>query len=229
MTTPDWMLPRPPSVDGAEVDADADTLLAAAADPRTTELPSSPYPVWQLLCSLGDRGRVLLHGSTTGSITELEPRAADDVLAFGAQRGVYASSDGIWALYFAVLDRSRYRGRHLNSCVEWGDPPQRGYVFSLDRRRVDEPWTTGWVYLLPTAGFRRQVLDVPGVEPVRSAQWVSHQPVRPLARVPVGPEDFPLRDRVGSHDDAVVAARAAADPAGFPWLDPPEAPPTEPG
>ncbi|RCK70389.1 hypothetical protein DT076_06990 [Desertihabitans brevis] len=229
MMTPDWMLPRPPCVDGPEVDAAADALLAAVADPRITEPPGSPYPLWRLLCSLGDRGRVLLHGSTTGSITELEPRSAEDVLEFGAQRGVYASSDGIWALYFAVLDRSRYPYLHLNSCVEWGDPPQRGYFFSLDRRRVGEPWTSGWVYLLPTDGFSRQVLDVLGAGPVRSAQWVSHQPVRPLGRVAVGPEDFPFRDRVRSHDDAVVGARAAADPEGFPWLDPPAPGRTEHG
>jgi hypothetical protein len=46
--------------------------------------------------------------------------------------------------------------------------------------------TRGAVYVLPRSGFRREW----------GGEWVSAQPVRPLLRVLVGPEEFPLRDTV---------------------------------
>jgi hypothetical protein len=35
----------------------------------------------------------------------------------------------------------------------------------------------------------------------------------------VRPEEFPFLNDVRGHDDAVVQARSAADPDGFPWVD----------
>ena len=43
---------------------------------------------------------------------------------------------------------------------------------------------------------------------------------QPLAKLAVTPADFPLPIR--NHDQVAQAARIAADPGGFPWLEPGE-------
>jgi hypothetical protein len=50
-------------------------------------------------------------------------------------------------------------------------------------------------------------------------QWASLVPVTPLAKLPVGPEDFPFLAQIRGHDDKRLFARATADPEGFPWMD----------
>ena len=49
-------------------------------------------------------------------------------------------------------------------------------------------------------------------------QWASQLPVAPLAKLSVGPEDFPFLGQLRGHDGATFA-RARANPGGFPWLE----------
>ena len=58
-----------------------------------------------------------------------------------------------------------------------------------------------------------------GDQEIRIAQVASLTPVRPAAKLRISPEDFPFLQAIHGHDNEVVLARAAADPAGFPWLD----------
>jgi hypothetical protein len=46
----------------------------------------------------------------------------------------------------------------------------------------------------------------------------SQLPVAPLAKLSVGPEDFPFLSQLRGHDGATFA-RARANPGGFPWLE----------
>ena len=62
-------------------------------------------PRWQFLCFLADNKEVLLHGSGNPAISRFEPRKSDDVSEFGDRKAVYAAGDGIWPIYFAILDR----------------------------------------------------------------------------------------------------------------------------
>jgi hypothetical protein len=45
------------------------------------------------------------------------------------------------------------------------------------------------------------------------------QPVKPLAKFRVRPENFPFLSEIRGQDDEVLAQRAAANPDGFPWVD----------
>ena len=58
-------------------------------------------------------------------------------------------------------------------------------VFGVDPRE-STAWTRGAVYALPRESFRREWGN----------EWVSDVPVRPVLRVLVGPDDFPLRGSV---------------------------------
>jgi len=226
MERPSWWLPRP----GAQPDVrtrrafDALYAEAVAAGPSTAIDYRLDAPKWQFLCHLGDAGLVVMHGSGRDDIAQFEPRQSNDVSAFGAQRAVYASSDGIWPLFFAVIDRDGYDGTLVNASIRFGDEREPAYFFSLNADQLpSRPWRNGTVYLLPTDGFLAEPVINAGPDRVTSTQVVSLEPVVPLARLAVSPADFPFLDQVRGHDEAVLRRRSAADPDGFPWLQDGEA------
>jgi hypothetical protein len=94
------------------------------------------------------------------------------------------------------------------------------YFFSINRDALPHnPWRDGTIYLLPRDSFEPQPVQTYRGAAVEVAQWASLAPVRPLAKLSVGPEDFPFLDQIRPHDPAVIRDRARADPDGFPWLD----------
>lgn len=86
-------------------------------------------PLWQFLCHVADTKPVLLRGSGNPDIAEFEPRQSGDVNAFGDHRAVYVASDGLWPLYFAILDRDRHPMSLINTSVR----------VALDGGRTSEP------------------------------------------------------------------------------------------
>ena len=58
-----------------------------------------------------------------------------------------------------------------------------------------------------------------GGQRVHIAQWASPEAVVPLAKITVGPEDFPVLAQMRGHVDEITFPRARANPDGFPWLD----------
>lgn len=182
-----------------------------------------PAPKWQFLCYLCDYKGILIHGSGNRDIAEFEPRQSNDVSEFGNRRAVYAASDGIWPLYFAIVDRERYVTSLVNSSFRVVEAGQRSlpyYFFSVNADALPHhPWREGMVYLLPGNSFEQQPnLHFRGME-IELAHWASPVPVKPLAKLAVQPTDFPFLAQTVPHDPAVIQARAAADPDGFPWMD----------
>ena len=99
-----------------------------------------------------------------------------------------ACDDGIWPIFYAVIARERSRGV-FTACLHLGRRSRlrRLYTFATSSDPAEPAtWTPGVVYALPRSGFRREW----------GREWVSAQPVRPLLRIHVGPEDFPLRHAV---------------------------------
>jgi hypothetical protein len=174
-----WRLHRVPFPD-VSVHANAfdalveETPVGAAVDYRLEP------PRWWFLHHLVRRGFVL-HGSNNGKIAEFEPRGNFDAHNVRHVEGVFASDDAIWPLYFATADR-RGGTRGLINWCEHRSAESR-YLFALEGAPA---WTAGTVYALPAETFEQTPA---------SRELVSFVPVRPRLRVPVTPEDFPLRDR----------------------------------
>lgn len=195
--------------------------LACAAPACPT--PPAGLPLWIFLQWLADERGLLLHGSQRPGIRRFEPRTPNDKSPdeFSKQTAVYASSDALWAMFYALT--LGYPGRNmLNAALQdrdgqgWG--PMR-YFFSLSHG-PDFPFGPGTVYLLPRAGFSRMPpYGWPGVGEVLEPQWASVEGVEPVASIPVVPADFPLLQQVRRHDNDAVQVRAQADPWAFPWLD----------
>jgi len=225
LEVPDYLMPRPPMP--------ADPAALAAFDALFEEVEAwqgklidyrLELPIWQFLAYLADTRDVLLHGSGNPDIAEFEPRKSDDVNEFGDRKAVYAASDALWAMYFAILDRDHHPMSLINSSVriesDHGSLTAPYYFFSIsETARAARAFRAGTVYLLPRETFEQQAPLSLGGRRIHLAHWASPLPVRPLARFAVRPDDFPLLDAIRGHDDESTFARARANPDGFPWLE----------
>lgn len=216
---------RPGPALSADEQAMCDALLAQAlADGPTRPMDYSlSVPKWQFLCYVAERHEIALHGSNQAEIQRFEPRQAIDLNAFGAQRAIYAASDGIWPMYFAIVDRARvttlinaYASLHIPGSAEPVIGPL--YLFSISKALLpQQPYVTGTVYLLPGATFQAEPPFPYGAMEGHTAQLASPQAVTPLARLTVAPDDFPFLAQMLGHDDARLADYAAAMRSGTPW------------
>lgn len=221
---PPYFLPRPPVPTDAPTLAAFDALWAEAkgrGGPIDYRLGA---PKWQFLCHLADSGELLLHGSGNPGIALFEPRKSDDLNEFGDRQAIYAASDGIWTLYFAILDRDRYPMSLINSATRLelgsGQQSEPFYFFSISQAALTQrPFRRGTIYLLPRVSFEAQPAQRYRGADIRPLQWASPVPVKPLAQLAVGPEDFPFLDQLRGHDDEPTFARARANPDGFPWVE----------
>lgn len=226
MLLPDYWLTLPPAAIDAATGHAFDRLLRA-----TFARGSNPVidytlaaPKWQFLCHMAGQHRLALHGSGKPDIARFEPRQSDDLNAFGNQQAVYAAADGIWPMFFAIVDRDRYTMSVNNACVHLVDAGghSRGpfYVFSVSRHAlVRQPWRDGVVYLLPPDTFVMQPPLQFGEYAAHIPQLASLVPVTPLARLAVSPHDFPFLSDIRGHDDARLADYANAMRTGAPWPD----------
>lgn len=226
MSLPAYFLPRPAPALTPAMTAACDTLFdqAVAQGPHSAIPYTLPIPKWQFLCYLTDTRDVLLHGSGCADIAEFEPRQSHDVNAFGNQRAVYAASDGIWPLFFAVMDREQRVTSLLNACIRivGADRQPSGpyYFFSINSDALPtQPWRSGTIYILPRASFVPQPHRQYRGLTIDTSQWASLVAVRPLARLTVSPEDFPFLAHIHPHDPQVIRERASLNPGGFPWMD----------
>ena len=223
MLLPDYWLTRPTENFDAEAQIAFDELLNTTLGMGgcPTIQFSLPWPKWQFLCHLADHQDIALHGSGDPNIALFKPRQSNDLNEFGNQKAVYAASDGLWAMFFAIVDRERVRSI-TNACVsltdETGHLHGPYYVFSVSQAALpNQPWRTGTVYLLPRRTFTQQPPMTFGPNEVHFAQLASLVPVQPLAKLTVAPEDFPFLMQIRGHDDQRLQEYATALQTGAPW------------
>lgn len=223
MRLPDYWLTRP----DVPVDEEASSAFDELFDQTiriggcpTIDFPL-PWPKWQFLCHLADHHDIALHGSGDPAIIMFEPRQSQDLSEFGNQKAVYAASDGLWPMFFAIVDRDRV-GSITNACVrlsnETGALQGPYYVFSISQSALPaRPWRTGTVYLLSRSTFITQPPISFGPNQVHIAQLASFEPVQPLAKLTVTPADFPFLAQIRGHDDERLQEYATALQTGAPW------------
>lgn len=227
----DACLPPPDLSVSPEAARSFDQLFdAAAAGGRLDIDYDLPYPKYLFLEYLAASRGVMLHGSNTRGLDLLRPiRNSTDSSEFGNLAAVYATQDPLWALFFAVLDRTGWSGTSNGAIIledEAGSRIRR-YYFTLEHHHLRRgPWRPGAMYVLPREGFEPD----PGMTGVKAGpytlvptHWINRGECVPLARLNVEPEDFPFRDSIWGYDGPAFAARMdAASLAGFPFLDDPQ-------
>lgn len=166
-----------------------------------------PYPKYEFLQYVAAQELIIFHGSGQPDIDQFLTHRTSveffDKSGRGNVQGIYGTHDGLWPLFFAIVDRPRISGSIRNGFSTFhnsqGDEI-RVYNFSINKNWLDkEPWRIGTLYFLPRQTFRRMPLTTEGGE---SNEWVSEVPLKPLARMTIEPEDFPFLHQIGGHDDS---------------------------
>jgi hypothetical protein len=178
---------------------------------------------WAFLVGLAERCHLAFHGTGDPHIELFEPREPIDYAPFGNQKAVFATSDPIWAMFYAIVDRDRYELTLNNGSIELLDGDDAGaryYYFSVSRGALPRrPWRTGYLYLLPPGSFVEQPSGPYAGYTARVPQLASPVSVAPLARLEVAPDDFPFLAQIRGHDDERLAEYAQAIMAATPWPD----------
>jgi len=227
---PDYWLERPPlEVTSATRAAVEDVVALRERAGGETVLDVGPtlegrgdVTTWQFLCALAERCEIAFHGTGDPGIESFEPRQPIDFAPFGHQKAVFATTDPVWAMFYAIVDRDRHRITLNNGCIllldDDGRPGVPHYYFSITDDVLDrQPWRTGYVYFLPADTFVAQPAGAYGGRTARVPQLASPVAVTPFARVRVGPEDFPFLAHIRGHEDSRLGEYAQAVMAAAPW------------
>lgn len=167
-----------------------------------------PYPKYAFVQYAMAQEVFIFHGSNNRAIEVFTPTRTSvelyDQRGTGNQQAVYGTHDGLWSMFFAVVDRPRLRGSIRNGVMYFHNragEPLAVYNFSINQEQLPEkPYTYGALYFLPRSMFERQKMS----EHAYSNEWTCPSEVKPLARLDVEPEDFPFLDQISGHDDGFL-------------------------
>ncbi len=146
-------LARLPSLSPPVVTPEAEARFALVADELLAGgTVTVPEPRLDFLRWLAEHRPVVFHGSPRDDLRELSTeRRSSDTTAWGNQEAVYASTDPVWAIYFACLRRDRgWTGTRNGSMGLAGGPlyPRR-YCFLHNRGSASpDRFGPGSLYLL---------------------------------------------------------------------------------
>ncbi len=175
------------------------------------DLAVAGYPKHQFVQWLMARDEVIFHGSGELDIEEFRPIRTSMELNDRTGRGnlgaTYGTHDGLWAAFFAVIDRPQLQGTIRNGIADYTSADGatvRIYRFSIHADLlVTRPFRSGALYLLPRDRFAR----IPYYEsgPL-SDEWACFEPVAPIAKILLDADDFPFLETIGGHDDSEIIA-----------------------
>ncbi|MBM3150964.1 MAG: hypothetical protein FJZ96_01960 [Chloroflexi bacterium] len=143
-----------------------------------------PYPKLDFLNHLCDWRGLVAHGTNRPDLEVLQPvRYNADSSEFGNRQQIFCSPDAIWAMWFAILDKTKYRTTR-NGCVGVGSEArlEKYYHFELPHDLKGQfPFVAGTLYLARAEYFpsrlRIQALNISGGDfedgaaPSRSRRW----------------------------------------------------------
>ncbi|WP_368505335.1 hypothetical protein AB3N04_06740 [Alkalihalophilus sp. As8PL] len=162
----------------------------------------SAYPKYLFLHYLIENKNVLVHGSNDSKIRKLEPKV--QTLFNGKPvRAVFAASDGVWSMFFAVMNKKDYEGSVRNLCLTL--PTKKGikryYYFSVNENQEDNCWIDGTIYILPKDRFSQG-----GIKD----EWVCESTIEPISKLSVTQDDFPFLDKVRKHKETESIVKTIA-------------------
>ena len=219
-----FLIPRPSFDKSTEMVAAFENLFQST--PTGTFIDYSlPYPKWQFLTYLCETKDLVLHGSQNLEIEIVEPRQANDIRKYSNQFAIYATTDGIWVMYFAILNRKKYPDLSLfNSCLQArispGQLSETFYFFSVTQSvLIQKPWCTGAIYILPRQSFTQESSHQAQGNEIIFPHWISSQSAQPIAKLFVEPSDFPFLEQIHGHNDEKLIQLYSQNPNGFPWSE----------
>jgi len=200
------LLAPPLDLSSREIALYRELLAEIERGPDGAWLELEERPRWRFVEWLTRQQKVIFHGSPKPDIDVFAPvRSSVEIMdhaGTGNLAAVYGTPFGLWAMWFAVLERSGLEGSIRNGVTRWTDRSGGeldAYHFSVHHEHVGgDIWRSGTLYLLPREPFRPNSFLPGGPD---TGEWASPQEVEPLKRLAVDPDDFPFLDQVGGHDD----------------------------
>jgi hypothetical protein len=127
----------------------ADSILENR-DGRSLEW-DHPWPKWRFIEWLSRQGQFIFHGSPLADLGSFLPRRNSveimDQGGTGNRAAVYGTPFGLWAMWFAVIDRPKLKGSIRNGAMTWPDRsgnPVDLYRFTVHKDFVGSNiWRTG--------------------------------------------------------------------------------------
>lgn len=154
----------------------------------------SNFPKYRFIDYLIQKKNFVVHGSNNKNINQFETR---EQTLFNGQmvNAIFATKDGVWPIFYAILDRSKLVRNFRNGCIKSSNS-KRYYFFSLTKETIDsDPWTTGMIYFLSSERFERS-----SQSKVYFDEWISKEVVKPVIKLVVGKEDFEYIDKISIHN-----------------------------
>jgi hypothetical protein len=164
-----------------------------------------PYPKYEFVQYLTSQDQIIFHGSNHRAIKTFQPLRKSMELMDETGRGnvaaVYGTHNGLWAMFFAIVDRENLEGSIRSGVMcfqnQHGDQISV-YNFSVNQDQLaGQPYTEGALYCFPRATFRRLKITPESY----ANEWASEPPVQPLAKLKLHPTDFPFLAQISGHDD----------------------------
>lgn len=151
-------------------------------------------PKYTFLQYLSDTKPILLHGSNNKDIGLFEPR--EQTLFNGEMtKAIFATKDAIWSIFFAILKKDSIVGNFRNGSISANDKQWYHYYSLTQPTFSNEPWMNGIIYILPIDSFK-----APNKGTIQFNEWVSLEPVTPLAKIEITPSDFYFLNKVTCHE-----------------------------
>ncbi|EFM12690.1 hypothetical protein PaecuDRAFT_0201 [Paenibacillus curdlanolyticus YK9] len=176
-----------------EETAEFERLYAAALQHGGNVDYQSKFSKFRFIDYIVQTRKYVVHGSNYRTIKQFEMRK-QTLFDGTVVNAVFASTDGLWSIFYAVFDRSKVTTNFRNACFKSMDR-NRYYFFSLTRDTMDrDPWTTGIVYFIPGDRFE-QVHK----RRIHFDEWISNMPVSPQLMLVVDRRDFEPIRRISVH------------------------------
>lgn len=152
-----------------------------------------PIPKYKFLSYIAENKQVILHGSNHPTIHTFEPR--NQTLFNGKSvKAVFATKDPIWSIFYAVFRKESVYSNFRNGCIS-ADHIHKYHFYSLTQATFqNNPWMNGTVYILPQKTFQHVGSGV-----IIFDEWISEEPVTPIAKIEVEPADFYFLSKVATH------------------------------
>ncbi|WP_442600693.1 hypothetical protein [Paenibacillus sp. KN14-4R] len=154
------------------------------------------YPKSRFIQYISTTKNVILHGSNKKDIEAFEPRR-QTLFNGELTEAIFASRDGLWPVFYAVLDRKKVAKNFRNGSVSTRSSRGKYHFYSIDQYTAPKnPWTSGMIYFLPLDTFIKTSHGA-----IEFDEWISKVPVKPMIKIEVDPRDFYFIDKVSVHHD----------------------------
>ena len=109
------------------------------------------------------------------------------MIVSGNKNAVYCVTDPVLPIFYAIKDLSKINGVVESGVMSDLQTGELKYKFKIPKEALDaKPWKKGVVYIFDKKQFHPEKDDSGKL----SGEWTSEVPVRPIAKLEVGPEDF---------------------------------------